>query len=82
MSSSRRGGDRGKGIAQDQDQSGLRKSRRPSRREVMDEVSRQTAMRLQVSCSNINFTNSYFWYYTLFISFITLYIIFVGRRRS
>ncbi|XP_047965564.1 uncharacterized protein LOC125210027 [Salvia hispanica] len=47
MSSSRRGGDRGKGIAQDQDQSGRRKSRRPSRREVMDEVSRQTAMRLQ-----------------------------------
>ncbi|XP_047939683.1 uncharacterized protein LOC125187188 isoform X2 [Salvia hispanica] len=35
------------GIAQDQNQSGRRKSRRPSRREVMDEVSRQTAMRLQ-----------------------------------
>lgn len=50
MSSSRRGGDRGKGIAQDQDESGRRKSRRPSRRDVMDEVSRQTAMRLQVSC--------------------------------
>ena len=59
MFSSRRGGARGKGIAQDQDQSGRRKSRRATHHEVMDEVSRQTVLRLQVSYSNINFTNSF-----------------------
>lgn len=46
--SSSRGGDRGKGIAQDQSTRSQR-SRRPSRRDVLDEVSRREAERLQVS---------------------------------
>ena len=46
--SSSRGGDRGKEIAQDQSTRSQR-SRRPCRREVLDEVSRREAERLQVS---------------------------------
>lgn len=51
MSSSRGGpgrGDRGKGISQDQS-SRPQRSKRPSRREVMEEISRRTAERMQVS---------------------------------
>ena len=51
MSSSRGGGDRdrrGKGIAEDQS-TRPRKSRRPTRREILEEVSHVEAVRLQVS---------------------------------
>ena len=50
--SSSHGDDRGKGIAQDQS-SHPQRLRRPSRREVMEEVSRVAAERIQVSSNFI-----------------------------
>lgn len=53
MSSSRGGGGdrdrRGKGIAEDQSTGRPKKSRRPTRREILEEVSHAEALRLQVS---------------------------------